>query len=197
MNVLRFVVFLFATQLSVAYARAEAPAHGPGQVASGAPPHPADGPTTPETPPSGPDADNASTETTDSAAPEEPLGAVATALLDRPLFEPDRRPKGDAAQSRDALRLSGIVGRDGRWTAIFHDGPADSRSKPRVVGQTINDWTVTAITGKEVTLRRDSETTSLAPTFMSSGAAPTEEKKPNIRAVKILKTKKTDPHLAW
>ncbi|GBQ89161.1 hypothetical protein AA23498_0556 [Acetobacter nitrogenifigens DSM 23921 = NBRC 105050] len=201
MNVPWLIVVLAAAQLSVACARAEAPdhrpppAHGPGHVASSAPLRSADGQTSSETPESGLNADDASTEATDAGSSEEPLSAVA--LLDRPLFEPDRRPKGDAAQARGALRLTGIVGRDGRWTAIFHDGPADSRSKPRVVGQTINNWTVTAITGKDVTLHRDSETTSLAPTFLSSGAAPTDEKKANIHAVKILKARKTDPHLAW
>lgn len=124
---------------------------------------------------------------------------VSQTLLNRPLFEPDRRPKDMPEKIQGGLRLSGIVGRPDHWAAIFHPEKTDGKSEIRTQGQMIENWTVSAITRNRVTLTRDSETREMKPAFLSDrvptiGAPQPDAEPPKL---KLLATKRTDPHLAW
>jgi hypothetical protein len=123
--------------------------------------------------------------------------ATSEVLLGRPLFEPDRRPKGAAAPEQNDVRLTGIAGSPGHWVAIFAGGAPDAKNEIRTSGQTIGDWTIASVTATAVTLSRDAQIRELKPNFVSYHPASTSEPPARKPRIHILSTKHTDPHLAW
>jgi general secretion pathway protein N len=114
------------------------------------------------------------------------LAQAAQRILERPLFNPDRRPPPPPAAAPAAappksefLRLSGtVIGPSGR-SAIF----VDSEGHARVVGEggVIGEFSIRAITPGQVTLTSSAGERVLHPTFpktdtpASSGSNGTSE----------------------
>lgn len=131
--------------------------------------------------------------------PQPELSSISAGqtLLDRPLFEPDRRPKGVPAKEKGGFRLAGIAGRPGHWVSIFRRNAPDAKSDIRRPGEKIDDWTVSSISQTSVTLTRDTETRELKPSFLFE-PPPVIKPKPALSPeVKLMASKRIDPHLAW
>ncbi|NHO32810.1 hypothetical protein [Acetobacter fallax] len=125
----------------------------------------------------------------------EPNDRVSAILL-RPLFEPDRRPKGVARSDEGSFDISGIVGKDRNWRAIFKPEKEEAKSRVVTVGEQVDGWTVTAIAPEAVTLSKGSETKRMSPVF-SKFFMPEVSEKDKLAGVKIMSQKRKDPHLAW
>lgn len=123
-------------------------------------------------------------------------GDVVDTILERPLFEPDRHPKGTAAGAHEDFHITGIVGKNRNWRAIFK--PEQEGGKSRVVSEKeeIGGWTVVTITSKSVLLKCGTETKTVFPVF-SKSAPPDLTDKERIDKVHIMSHKRTDPQLAW
>ncbi|NHN87711.1 hypothetical protein [Acetobacter conturbans] len=133
-----------------------------------------------------------------AAPPATPAASpVGTILLGRPLFEPDRRPKGVPVAEQGGFRLAGIAGRSDHWVAIFRNNAPDAKSEIRQSGQMIQDWTIATISRTAVKLTRNSETRDLKPTFLFDHSRVPDIKPDTTPQIRLLATKHTDPHLAW
>ncbi|NHN86426.1 hypothetical protein GOB93_17555 [Acetobacter musti] len=117
-------------------------------------------------------------------------------FLARPLFEPDRRPKEVPRSEESGFHISGIVGKNQDWHAIFRPEKGDAKSRVVRVGDEVDGWSVTAITSAAVILSRSGEVRKVAPVF-SKYAAPELSEKEKIDSVHVLSHKHVDPHLAW
>ncbi len=103
------------------------------------------------------------------------LDGIASTVLARPLFNPDRRPPAEppaglaAAEAAPEAppRLAGVIVGPSRRSAIF----ADSAGHPRIVaeGGTIGRFTVQAIAPNEVTLRSSDGERLLRPAYSQGG----------------------------
>lgn len=119
-------------------------------------------------------------------------------ILARPLFEPDRRSKEIPHAEESGFHISGIVGRNQDWRAIFKPDKGDAKSRVVRVGDEVDGWSVTGITSTAVTMSRSSEIKKVSPAF-SKYVAPVVllSEKEKIDGVHVLSHKRVDPHLAW
>ncbi|MBN3868321.1 hypothetical protein [Gluconobacter kondonii] len=97
---------------------------------------------------------------------KEPHKVDVDSILARPLFEPDRQPKGRGAVQAGEPQVVGIAGRPGGWRAIIRTGASGSRGKVVAVGDKVGDWSVAEISVTEVILRRGQSVRRLAPVFV-------------------------------
>jgi hypothetical protein len=105
------------------------------------------------------------------------LAQIATLLLERPLFSPDRRPAAtpSAAAAADSAvqalpRLTGVIFGPARRSAIF----ADDAGHPRIAaeGTRLGRFTITAIAPGQVTVSSPDGERVLRPAY--PGAKPPE-----------------------
>ncbi|MCH4092016.1 hypothetical protein [Acetobacter sp.] len=121
-------------------------------------------------------------------------------ILARPLFEPDRHPKEGPHSEESGFHISGIVGKNQDWRAIFKPEKEDVKSRVVRVGDEVDGWSVTAITAAAVILDRFGEIKKVAPAFskyIAPQVAPVLSEKEKIDSVHVLSHKRVDPHLAW
>ncbi len=110
------------------------------------------------------------------AASADPVGAWTTAILARPLFNPDRRPEAATSSTPKAERhgepprLAGILVSTGRSQAIFAPGDGEDRSIVAVEGSVIGGWKVTAIHAGDVQLSGPDGTRIVRPSYANSTA---------------------------
>lgn len=97
---------------------------------------------------------------------EEPQKVDVDSILGRPLFEPDRQPRGRGAVQAGEPQVVGISGRPGGWRAIIRTGAAGSRGRVVGVGERVGDWNVAEISATGVILRRGQSVRRLAPVFV-------------------------------
>ncbi|AQS85984.1 MAG: hypothetical protein ABF876_02800 [Acetobacter aceti] len=143
-------------------------------------------------------------QTVSSPAESGELGSLIHSILARPLFEPDRHPKDVSHAEESGFHISGIVGKNQDWRAIFKPEKGDGKSRVVRIGDEVDGWSVTAITPAAVTLERSGEIKKVAPIFsiytaqaLSKNAAPALSEKEKIESVHVLSHKHVDPHLAW
>ncbi|MFT9365259.1 MAG: hypothetical protein ABF572_06890 [Gluconobacter sp.] len=97
---------------------------------------------------------------------KEPQKVDVDSILARPLFEPDRQPKGRGAVQAGEPQVVGISGHPGGWRAIVRTGASGSRGKVVAVGDKVGDWSIAEISATEVILRRGQSVRHLAPVFV-------------------------------
>lgn len=102
--------------------------------------------------------------------------ATYSAILERPLFSPSRRPVGpaaapSAAQSPGGLALLGVVAGAGRTVALIRTGEGSPATKAQA-GQEVSGWQVTGIAPTEVVLERQGSRLELELPFKAPAPMP-------------------------
>ncbi|MCI1315794.1 MAG: hypothetical protein LKG39_05190 [Acetobacter sp.] len=119
-----------------------------------------------------------------------------TKILDRPLFEPDRRRKGVAHEENGEFHLVGISGHAGLWKAIFKPDRGEGKSIVLTGSEKVNDWTIVSIDPGGVNLARGEKTKRISIMFSKNTASLVPEKVKEGEA-SMTSASGPDSHLAW
>ncbi len=117
-------------------------------------------------------------------------------ILDRPLFEPDRRRKGVAHEENGEFHLVGISGHAGMWKAIFKPDKGEGKSVVLTGNEKVNDWTIASIDPAGVNLAQGEKTKRISIMFSKHAASPVPEKVKGATP-HIMSTDSPDSHLTW
>ncbi|WP_291364059.1 hypothetical protein [Acetobacter sp. UBA5411] len=117
-------------------------------------------------------------------------------ILDRPLFEPDRRRKGVAHEENGEFHLVGISGHAGMWKAIFKPDKGEGKSVVLTGNEKVNDWTIASIDPAGVNLAQGEKTKRISIMFSKHAASPVSGKVKGVTP-HIMSASSPDSHLTW
>ncbi|MCE0744057.1 hypothetical protein LWC05_09205 [Acetobacter sicerae] len=117
-------------------------------------------------------------------------------ILDRPLFEPDRRRKGVPHEENGEFHLVGISGHAGMWKAIFKPDKGEGKSVVLTGNEKVNDWTIASIDPAGVNLAQGEKTKRISIMFSKRAVPPVPEKVKDTTA-RVMNAGGPDSHLTW